>query len=93
MSIINDEETCQTDEENNNKTKFHKRLTNILFKFNLTFETANIWMLNQLIIPLTQTTNLLKLRYQTPKNDFIIYNASTTTSSNHFVRYSSSLKQ
>ena len=38
-------------------------------------------MLNQLIIPLSlgtsQNSNQLKPRYQTPENDFIIYNSST----------------
>ena len=90
--ILNDEEqkidtatTELTNEDNiseeiNIKTKFHKKLINLLQKCNQTFETANIWMLNQLIIPLTagtaQNSNQLKQRYLTPENDYIIYNSS-----------------
>lgn len=72
-------------EELNVKRKFHKKLIGLLLKFNLTFEKANVWMLNQVIIPLTQATaqnsNQLKLRYLTPENDYIVYNASATGTS------------
>jgi hypothetical protein len=82
----NDKETLNFDplnpiEEINIKRKFHKKLINLLQKYDSTFETSNIWMLNQLIIPLSlgtsQNSNQLKPRYQTPENDFIIYNSST----------------
>ena len=78
----------ENDQNEEINSKFHKKLTNLLLKYNLTsFEASNIWMLNQLIIPLSlgtsQNSNQLKPRYQTPENDFTIYNSTVNIDINN----------
>jgi hypothetical protein len=58
------------------KQRLQNDLIEILQQTGSTFEAANVWVLNQVAIPLTQGSGLTKFRYLVPENDFIIYNTN-----------------
>jgi hypothetical protein len=71
----NNEQQVQLD--GNLKHIMYASLVDILQKTGTTFEAANIWILNQVAVPLTQGSGLTKFRYLVPENDFILYNTAT----------------